>query len=314
MALANPLAIAEKNPIVRESLENMAQNAWSHVVAGATFAECLEKCGNAEPEGWIMGLDLLTEFTGNKKELGRTNSRFFPVVCIVPGGDDECVKSVLKTSCMDYFLLPLDSVQFSAYLKSLAEIQNCVNNIGRDDDSALSLCSAMRAKDGDLFHHAGRVSAYAVRFGRMLGLSEAEIGALQKGGLLHDVGKLGIPSQVFNKPGRLTPLEYEVIKRHPGIGIEICKNIVGFSSTLLPLINYHHERLDGTGYPSGLNNGDIPVLARIINIVDIYEALTNRHTYREAYSTEAAFGIMYDEASKGWWDQELIKSWEKLIR
>jgi putative two-component system response regulator len=144
-------------------------------------------------------------------------------------------------------------------------------------------------------------------------MSDKDINTLRKGGKLHDIGKIAIPDSILLKPGRYSPEEYTTMKAHPVVGCDICERLRSVSDAL-PLIRFHHERLDGSGYPDGLKNGAISPLVRIMSIVDIFDALRSVRVYKEAYSIDKTFEVMWEEAHKGWWDKDILTSWESLVR
>jgi putative two-component system response regulator len=166
---------------------------------------------------------------------------------------------------------------------------------------------AMSLEDRDPFSpgHCERVSSYSVRLGQSLGLPDAELAALQTAGIVHDVGKVAVPEEIMMKPGPLTQDEVEIMREHAVVGERLCAGVKSFRGAL-PLIRHHHERMDGSGYPGGLKGGEIPLGARIIQTVDIYDALTSDRPYRRAFSPREAFRIMYAEVERGWCDGALV--------
>jgi response regulator RpfG family c-di-GMP phosphodiesterase len=162
-----------------------------------------------------------------------------------------------------------------------------------------TLIEAVEAKD--LFNrgHSRRVADLAVRFAHHLGLPEREIEVLETGAKLHDIGKIGIPEQILNKPGRLTDEEYEVVKTHPVIGEQIIMPLQFLAETR-PIVRHHHERWDGAGYPDGLLGDKIPKLAALLSIVDAFDALTSDRPYREGMPPDQATRILRDGAGRQW--------------
>lgn len=158
--------------------------------------------------------------------------------------------------------------------------------------------------------HSERVTHLAIAIGRQLQLDEAQLGQLYRGGLLHDIGKVAVPPEVLDKPGRLTPEERVIVERHPGVGYDILSPIPGFTD-VLPIVRSHHERIDGTGYPDRLAGDAIPYLARVLAVADVYDALTSDRPYRAGMSREKALGIMQEGAGT-WLDAEVLAAFAAI--
>ncbi|WP_309709280.1 diguanylate cyclase [Armatimonas sp.] len=158
-----------------------------------------------------------------------------------------------------------------------------------------SLALAIDAKDQYTHQHILRVQRYAVAVGEHMGLSENDMEGLRTGALLHDIGKLGVPEYVLLKPGKLTAEEFDKIKKHPEIGAAIL-DPVEFPWPVLPVVKYHHEKWDGTGYPEGLAGENIPFTARILAVADVYDALTSTRSYRNAWTHEKAIHVIQKDA------------------
>ena len=144
-----------------------------------------------------------------------------------------------------------------------------------------ALAAALDARDPYTAGHSERVSALSVEMGRALGLDETDLGTLRLGALLHDIGKIGVPDEVLRKPETLTGPEFELIRAHPVIGARILRSIP-FLAPHLPIVELHHERPDGEGYPYGLRGDAIPLAARIVHVADAYDAMTSARAYRPA--------------------------------
>lgn len=145
--------------------------------------------------------------------------------------------------------------------------------------------------------HSEKVAEISVEIGKALGLDDDELEKLRLGALLHDIGKLGIPPEILNKKGRLTPKEYEKIKEHPTWGYKILNPVKAFSD-IIPIVLYHHERCDGSGYPEGLKCGQIPLPARIVAVADVIEAMTAERPYKKSYPLEEVLDYLRKESGK----------------
>jgi putative two-component system response regulator len=167
-----------------------------------------------------------------------------------------------------------------------------------------ALARMVEQRDRHTAGHCERLACSAVTLGVAMRLDSASLLSLYVGGYLHDIGKVGIPDSILFKPGKLTPEEWEIMRGHPVQGEEICRPLKLLSG-VLPLIRHHHERWDGTGYPDGLRGTGIPLLARVLQTVDIYDALTNPRPYKHAYSSARALEILQEETDRGWRDKEI---------
>lgn len=189
----------------------------------------------------------------------------------------------------------LISEQETAYLQSLK-----------------SLTKALEAKDPYTAKHSGRVAKFSVLLGKTIGLSSDELKLLEKGALMHDLGKIGVPDHVLNKPSSLTEEEFEQMKSHPMTTAKIMKPLTRFKE-FAQIAAWHHERWDGRGYPDGLKGEDIPLLARIVCIADTWDAMTGDRVYRKGMSLNVALNILEKEKDSGQWDPVLVRNFISLI-
>jgi HD-GYP domain-containing protein (c-di-GMP phosphodiesterase class II) len=167
-------------------------------------------------------------------------------------------------------------------------------------------------KDPSTEGHTRRVATLAVAIGEHLGLPEGRLRQLAVGGLLHDVGKLSVPNEILNKPGRLTDDEFDEIRRHPGAGRELLTELGGFSPLVLDLVESHHERLDAGGYPHRVPAGDLDLEVRVLTVADVYDALTADRVYREAWPAERALALLDDETGRAF-DPECVAALRAIV-
>ncbi|HTS63380.1 MAG TPA: HD domain-containing phosphohydrolase [Candidatus Acidoferrales bacterium] len=182
---------------------------------------------------------------------------------------------------------------------------------GETESMLLSLAKIVEQRDNHTAGHCERLAFTAVALGVAMRLDSGNLLALYLGGYLHDLGKVGIPDSILFKRGRLSNREWETMRTHPARGEEICRPLRSLRS-VLPLIRHHHERLDGTGYPDGLRGNAVPLLARVLQVVDIYDALTNPRPYKNAYARPKALQILEEEADRGWRDREVTQLFVRL--
>ncbi|HTQ53531.1 MAG TPA: HD-GYP domain-containing protein [Bryobacteraceae bacterium] len=175
----------------------------------------------------------------------------------------------------------------------------------------LALAQAVEQRDARTSGHCARMAFISVSLGIAMGLQQTCLLSLYRGGYLHDVGKVGIPDSILFKPGDLTDEEWVVMRSHAARGEEICRHL-HVLSPVLPIIRHHHERWDGSGYPDGLRGSQIPLLARIVQTADIYDALTSVRPYKPALQPEQALRVLQEETDRGWRDPEIVKLFVRL--
>jgi putative two-component system response regulator len=173
------------------------------------------------------------------------------------------------------------------------------------EEVLLALALAVEQRDNVTAGHCERLALTSVALGMKMSLDHASLQTLYRGGFLHDIGKVGIPDSILFKPAKLSEEEWVVMRGHPAIGAQICCHLRSLSQ-VLPLVRHHHERWDGSGYPDGLRGEQIPLTARVLQIADIYDALTNSRCYKEAFTPEQAIGILEEETARGWRDPEIM--------
>jgi len=235
-----------------------------------------------------------------------------PVVLITGLLEREDRIAGIAAGCDDFLTKPVDLEQLLARTRTALRTKSLLDDLEQAENVLVSLANALDAKDPYTRGHSERVARYARDLGQARGLTDRECTNLHRAGLLHDIGKIGIPLQYLQKPARLTTDEYEVVKLHPRIGYDICQPLRTMTP-LLPLIRGHHERLDGSGYPDRLRGDQIPVAVRCLTVADIYDALTSDRAYRRALPREQAFKIMREEASLGMWDLGLIDKFADML-
>lgn len=213
----------------------------------------------------------------------------------------------------EYLAKPFQNVELVARIRSMLRNKFLRDQLENAEQVIFAFARAVEAKDAYTAGHIERVSSLAVAIGRLLGLDDATCGQLQRGGVLHDIGKIGVPDAILNKCGKLTPEEFDQIKKHPAVGEQICRSMRTLQP-VLDLIRHHHERLDGSGYPDGLAGDEITVPARIMAICDVYDALTTTRSYRRAMDDDRALAIIDEGVRAGHWDGNVVRCLKTVLR
>ena len=239
-------------------------------------------------------------------------TQFLPVFVVASSDDPETEVQAIEAGASDFLTTPFRTPAFRARVQASLRYKAMIDSLDDSETILFSLAKSVEDRDPDLSHHCQRLALMGAALGEALKLSSEDILALQRGGYLHDIGKISIPDRILFKAGPLTKEEWDIMKSHPERGERICGNLRSLAS-VLPIIRSHHERWDGSGYPDGLAGRDIPLLAQVMQMADIYDALTTSRPYKRAFTSEEALRIMWEETAKGWRDPELMKVFADLL-
>jgi putative two-component system response regulator len=239
-------------------------------------------------------------------------TRLIPVVLLTSLNSDADRIRGIMCGADDFLTKPVNRHELLARVYSLLRLKQFTDELDNAESVLFSLALTIEAKDPYTEGHCDRLSKYSVALAEKLGLPDELLTALRRGGSVHDIGKLAVPERILLKPGPLDPDERRIMQQHTIIGERICAPLRSFRN-VLPIIRHHHEKWDGSGYPDGLKGEAIPLTARILQITDIYDALTTARPYRQALPVPEALAIMRAEASRGWWDVALLNEFESSV-
>jgi len=236
-------------------------------------------------------------------------TRLIPIVLITGLNAAEDRIRGIEAGADDFLAKPPVIAELEARVRSLTRLKRYTDELDSAESIILTLGLTIESRDPSARGHCERLARYAAALGTRLGLDHEQHVALHRGAFLHDVGKVGIPDVILLKPGCLTPSEWALMQQHTVIGDRLCGELRVLDE-VRPIVRHHHERPDGSGYPDQLQGEEIPLLARILNVVDCYDALTTERPYKAAFSREQAFRELRDEAVRGWKFPALV---EELI-
>ena len=234
-------------------------------------------------------------------------TRLIPVVMLT--SHDQLVEKIraVQIGVDDYLVKPFNLSELSARVKSLVSLKQFTDELEHASKVVESFAVCVESRDRYTGNHCKRLGAYGARVGQALGLGDEDLKTLHLGGVLHDIGKIAISDLILNKPGRLSPEEFTQMKTHSAVGSDLLRPMRTLER-VFPLVRHHHEKLDGSGYPDGLRGPEIPLLVRITSVVDVFDALHTRRSYKEAFPVEKCLGILREEAGKGWWDRDVVEA------
>ena len=297
-------------PLMRELLNSRGYGVVTSANAEEAEAEILRELPDLILSDVIMpgksGYELCRDFKSNPA------TRLIPFVLITGLSDRESKVKGIEAGADDFLNKPIFAEELFARVKSLLTLKEFTDELETADSVLCTLGLSVESRDPYTVGHCERLAKHAVALGQHLGLDDESLVALRRGGYLHDLGKIAVPDEILNKGANLTPREWEVMKQHPMTGENICKPLRSLR-LVLPIIRHHHEHSDGSGYPDGLRKGEIPLLPRVLQVVDVYDALRTARPYKTALSHEQAAAAMRHEAERGLWDEELVAQFFAML-
>jgi len=305
--------IAEDNATMRETLTSLVRDLGYDAVAVADGKAALAAVAHAAPDLLLSDVAMpnMTGVEVCRRLKADPATRLIPVI-LITGLAEEYKIDGIEAGADDFLGKPFSPAELRARIRALLRLKTFTDELEHAEAVLCTLARSIEAKDPYTEGHCERLAACAVAVGRVLRLGEDDLTALRRGGYLHDLGKVSVPEGILLKPGPLTPPQIEVMKQHPIVGEAICRPLRSLQA-VLPIIRHHHERRDGSGYPDGLQGEAIPVTARVLQVVDIFDALTSNRPYRRAATLSAALDVLQSEVRNGWWDPQIIRAFQEVV-
>ncbi len=311
----NPYVLIVDDEIrLREELKTMLEFAGYRVDVAANGREAMQKIEAAPPDLIITDITIryMTGFQLCRNVKANPETRDIPVILVTGLQRPEDKIKGIEAGATDFVGKPFDRLELQTRVASVLEMKRMHAQLENIDEIIMAFARTIDARDPYTRGHSERVGKYGIKFGAALGMEVRQQELLFKGAILHDIGKIGVRDSVLLKRGKLTDSEYSEIKKHPAIGLNICAPLKS-SRSLLNIVAYHHERMDGKGYPFGLMGEEIPVEARIIAVCDCFDALTSVRPYRDALSVEEASDIL-ERGMGAHFDEDLLPMFLEIAR
>jgi len=311
--MSNLILVVDDDPANCELLASLLQDSGYEVVVASDGRRSLDEFARTRPDLVLLDVQMpvVNGFEVCRRLKCNPESRLVPVVLVTGLAASEDRVRGLEAGADDFLIKPIDRSELLARVRSLLTRKTFTDELERAESVLFALALSIEGKDPYTGSHCQRLSDHSAVLGQRIGLRTDEITALRRAGTVHDIGKVAVPDSILLKPGKLTPEEFRIMQQHPVVGERICAPLKSFR-LVLPIIRHHHEKLDGTGYPDGLRGNEIPLTARILQIVDVYDALTTDRPYRRALSIADALTTMEGEVRRGWWDADLFDEFQEM--
>jgi putative two-component system response regulator len=307
--------IADANEINRRVLRAMLRPLPYRVLEAASHQEAFDLIERENVD--LVVLDLMLPEIGApefcRRLKARRETRLIPILVMtsVQGVENEIAG--LESGADEFLTKPLHPAVVRTRIAAMLRQKAAIDSLEEAEGILFALAQAIEQRDSCTSMHCERLALISLSMGRALNLDAGQLLALYRGGFLHDIGKVSVPDSILNKPGPLTEEEWRVMRAHTIHGEMICRPLKTLAQ-VLPIIRHHHERWDGSGYPDGLRGEQIPLLARILQIADIFDALTSERPYKPALSVQEALEILDEETRRGWRDPALVDLFRRLCQ
>jgi cyclic di-GMP phosphodiesterase len=301
------ILIVDDDEQVRGLLRRVLAAAGYSIEELSSAEDALARIREDPPDLVLLDLNLPDKSGHEVLEAVRSEpaTRLLPVVMITGSASTAERLRAQSVGVTDFLTKPFSSEELLPRVRALVLLKRFADEHEHTEKVILMLAKTIDARDPYTAGHSGRVAEYADRLAIRMGVEVDARLEMRRGALFHDLGKIVIPDSVLLKPGTLTPAEREIVEEHPTVGHELLSPMRTMRRTL-PVVQLHHERLDGSGYPQGLSGSAIPLPVRIVTVADIFDALTTDRAYRGALSIETAFEILRDGVRRGWWDKDVV--------
>jgi putative two-component system response regulator len=314
-SLTATILIADDQAPNRELLEALLTADGFKVIQAADGEQALEELAKNQVDLVLLDVMMprLNGFEVCERMKSNPDTDLIPAILVTSLADKEDRIRGIQSGADDFLTRPVDRAQLLARVRSLLKLKMRTDELERAESVLFTLARSIEGKDPYTHGHCERLADYSSRLGAQIGLAENQITALRRAGIVHDIGKVAVPDSILLKPRGLSPEEWQLMREHPVVGERICAPLKSFR-LVLPIIRHHHERCDGSGYPDGLRGEAIPITARVLQIVDVYDALTTDRPYKKAFPSNEALETMREEVAKGWWDGSIFDQFERLVR
>jgi Response regulator containing a CheY-like receiver domain and an HD-GYP domain len=326
--MGSMVLIVDDEYIGRETLQSVLEGEGYELEMAENGLQAIEKAKKLLPDVILLDVMMpgMTGFEVCQRIRNDPQIAEIPIIILTALDDRESLLNALKAGADDFISKPFDRYELRARLMGITRLnryQKLIQERAKLREANTQLLSAYEAtiegwshaldlRDRETEGHSRRVTQLTIRLAQALGISDDEIMHIRRGALLHDMGKIGIPDSILHKPDKLTDEEWTIMRKHPQLAYEMLYPIEYLRPALeIPLT--HHEKWDGTGYPRGLKGKEIPIVARLFAVVDVWDALTSDRPYRPAWSQEEALTYIREQSGKHF-DPQAVDLFFKVVK
>ncbi len=307
--------LVDDNAAIRRSLGRLLTRYNIDVIDAHDGESALEACRTHLPDLVMLDVQMpgSNGFDVCRRIKDEAASALIPVVMVTALDTPEYRLRGAEAGADDFFTKPVAVPELVARVRTAIRQKHITDTMEPAQAVLFTLARIVESRDADTEGHCNRLSKLGEQLATRLRLPLASRRALRTAGIVHDIGKVVVPDAVLLKRGPLTEDEWAIMRRHAVEGERICAPLHSLAD-VLPIIRHHHERQDGTGYPDRLAGDAVPVTARVLQVVDVYDALTMSRPYKPALAPDAALDVMESEVRRGWWDPAVFDAFSRMIR
>jgi putative two-component system response regulator len=309
------LLVVDSDPVGRQLFRGVLKAARYRILEAADVVEAIAILRNEKVDLVITDL-VLRDLSGLdlcRKLRAERSTRLIPILVVTSVQTIDSEIAGLDSGASEFLVKPISPMALRTRIRAMLRTKHVIDSLDEAESILFAMARIVDTRDSDTGNHCERLAELSVLIGAAMGLPEGDLNALRQGGYLHDIGKVATPDAILFKPGPLSNEEWVIMRQHTTVGESICRPMRSLSP-VLPIIRHHHERWDGGGYPDGLCGEQIPLLARILQVADIYDAITSRRSYKPAFGSDEALALMRQEVDRGWRDPALFGLFLNIIK
>ena len=311
---AHRVLVVDDEPATVRLLMNVLAAEGLDVASASNGRDALDGIAKRPPDLILLDLNLpdVNGYEVCRSIKDNPATRWIPIIILTGQSAARSKLRCWEHGADDFLTKPFQCVEVITRCRSLLRVKDLIDELDSAEAVVFAFARAVEAKSPYTHGHSERVRNYALLLAAHVGITADVWQTLAKGALLHDIGKISVPDAILNKPGPLTPEEYEIVKQHTVQGAHIVEPLRSIRG-VIPLVRWHHERMDGRGYPDQLPSADLPIEVRILSVADVYDSLASARPYRSAIPHEGCLAMLRSDAAGGGLDPELVERFCKIL-